>query len=159
MQSDISRVDAQRDRSTSSEAGRVDRDLALPISPSVRQQLHKLERTAQRCLKSNDRMAIHTILDAVFSLVSGWTAEGRLKEALYQALEMLKSPPRLRYGEPYSIILYCAVQNLDDKTRSKWCRALRYAATNKGPDKSVTSFIKRREGLNACASAYARDVV
>jgi hypothetical protein len=122
---------------------------------SVAEQLQALKVTARNCLLSDDRMAIHTFLDAGYDLVASWGAKGRLKRSLYQALDTLEAPIRLRLGEPYSIVIYCTVPGLDDKTRSKWARVLRYAAENKRPDESVSQFIKRLGGMNACAAQYA----
>jgi hypothetical protein len=40
----------------------------------------------------------------------------------------------------------------------KWARALRYAAATKPDDESIKKFIKRKGGINACASRYAEYV-
>lgn len=39
---------------------------------------------------------------------------------------------------------------------SKWSRVLRYAAEFKNLDEELDDFIKRRGGLNECASRFAR---
>ena len=38
---------------------------------------------------------------------------------------------------------------VDDRTRSKWSRVLRYAAEFKGLDEPLHDFIKRKGGINA----------
>jgi hypothetical protein len=40
--------------------------------------------------------------------------------------------------------------------RSKWSRALRHVAKFKEVDESLRDFIKRRGGINACATRFAR---
>jgi hypothetical protein len=55
-------------------------------------------------------------------------------------------------------VIYCTAPHVDDKRRSKWARALRFAAANKPDDESITKFIKRNGGINACASRYAQYV-
>ncbi len=50
------------------------------------------------------------------------------------------------------------IVNGDQKSRSKWARALRYAAGNKPKDESIKKFFKREGGINACASRYAEYV-
>jgi hypothetical protein len=45
---------------------------------------------------------------------------------------------------------------VDDRTRSKWSRVLRYAAEFKTPDDPLRDFIKRRGGINKCAARFAR---
>jgi hypothetical protein len=47
---------------------------------------------------------------------------------------------------------------VDDRTRSKWSRMLRYAAENKDLDEPLGDFVKRKGGINRCAVRYARGV-
>jgi hypothetical protein len=56
------------------------------------------------------------------------------------------------------VVIYCIALHVDDKRRSKWARALRFAAANKPDDESIKNFIKRKGGINACASSYAQYV-
>ena len=101
-------------------------------------------------------MAVNTFLGAIFNQVTQWEAEDRLEEALYRLLDALKAPVSLRIGEAFAVVIYCIAPHVDDKRRSKWARALRYAAANKSDDESIKNFIKRNGGINACASRYAQ---
>jgi hypothetical protein len=101
-------------------------------------------------------MAVRTLLGAIFNQVSVWEAEDRLEEGLYRLLDSLKSPVPLKIGEPFAVVIYCTAPHVDQKSRSKWARALRYAAANKPDDESIKKFIKRKGGINACASRYAQ---
>jgi hypothetical protein len=56
-------------------------------------------------------------------------------------------------------VIYCTAPDVDKNSRSKWARALRYAAAAKPDDESIKSFFKRKGGINACASRYARTLV
>jgi hypothetical protein len=60
--------------------------------------------------------------------------------------------------EPFAaVILYTADRDqVDDRTRSKWSRALRYAAEHKDLNEPLRDFIKRNGGINSCASRFAR---
>jgi len=40
--------------------------------------------------------------------------------------------------------------------RSKWSRALRFAAEYKDLDEQLRNFIKRKGGINKCAARFAR---
>ena len=73
-------------------------------------------------------------------------------------LDSLEAPVPLRIGEAFAVAIYCVAPHVDQKRRSKWARALRYAATNKPDDESIKSFFKRNGGINACASRYAEYV-
>jgi hypothetical protein len=100
-------------------------------------------------------MAVHRFLGAIFNLVSRWEKEDRLEEGLYRLLDSLKAPVPLRIGEPFAVAIYCVAPHADKKSRSKWSRALRYAAAIKPGDESIKKFFKRKGGINACASNYA----
>jgi hypothetical protein len=45
---------------------------------------------------------------------------------------------------------------VDERTRSKWSRVLRYAAEYKGLNESPRDFVQRKGGINRCASRLAR---
>jgi hypothetical protein len=49
----------------------------------------------------------------------------------------------------------CDREKLDNKTISKWSRALRYVAKFK-KGTPLKTFIKNRGGVNACAALFAR---
>jgi hypothetical protein len=99
------------------------------------------------------------VLGAIFNLVSRWEEEDRLEEALYRLLDSLKARVPLRIGEAFSVVIYCITPHVDKKSRSKWARALRYAAATKPDGESIKGFLKRKGGINACASRYARTLV
>jgi hypothetical protein len=101
-------------------------------------------------------MAVNTFLGAIFNQVTQWDAEDRLEEGQYRLLDSLKAPVPLRIGEAFAVVIYCIAPHVDDKRRSKWARALRFAAANKPDDESIKKFIKRNGGINACASRYAQ---
>jgi hypothetical protein len=103
-------------------------------------------------------MAVQTFLGAIFNQVFQWQAEDRLEEELYRLLDSLKAPVPLKIGEAFSVVIYCVAPHVDQKSRSKWARALRYAAGNKPKDESIKKFFKREGGINACASRYAEYV-
>ena len=103
-------------------------------------------------------MAVQTFLGVIFNQVSRWEAEDRLEVELYRLLDTLKAPVPLKIGEAFSLVIYCVAPHVDQKSRSKWARALRYAAGNKPKDESIKKFFKREGGINACASRYAEYV-
>jgi hypothetical protein len=45
---------------------------------------------------------------------------------------------------------------VDKRTRSKWSRVLRYAMQYKDHSDPLERFIKRKGGINECASRFAR---
>ena len=128
----------------------------LPLKQSrLSSELEKLRAVSKRTFSSGNRMDVRPLLGAIFNQVYRWEAEDRLEEGLYGLLDSLKAPVPLRIGEAFAVVIYCIAPHVDQKRRSKWARALRYAAVNKPDDESIKSFLKRNGGINACASRYA----
>jgi hypothetical protein len=106
-----------------------------------------------------ERDAIYIYLTGLFDLVWCWEAEG---EAISRSRRAAKLQEIVsgRPGdiEPFTAIISCTAdrKKADAKTRSKWSRALRYAAERKGDRESLQQFIKRKGGVNECASRFAR---
>ena len=63
-----------------------------------------------------------------------------------------------RKPEPFAAVILCTAdrEQVDDRTWSKWSRVLRYAAEYKDLDEPLREFIKRKGGINRCASRLAR---
>ena len=131
----------------------------LPLKKSrLSSELAELKAVSKRTFSSGNRMAVHGFLGAIFNQVSVWEVEDRVEEGLYRLLDSLKAPVRLRIGEAFAVAIYCIAPRADKKSRSKWARALRYAAANKPDDEPIRRFFKRNGGINACASRYAEYV-
>ena len=132
---------------------------AVPLKQSrLSSELEALRLVSQQTFSSGNRMAVHRFLGAIFNLVSVWEAEDRLEEGLYRLLDFLKAPVPLRIGEAFAVAIYCTAPHVDKKSRSKWARALRFAAANKPDDELIKNFFKRKGGINACASKHAEYV-
>ena len=86
-------------------------------------------------------------------LVVGAGGQGRRHRALH-----LRGHHSVREPEPFAAVIYCTADRgkVDDRTRSKWSRVLRYAAEYKDLGEPLRDFIKRRGGINECASRFAR---
>ncbi|MDT7813296.1 MAG: hypothetical protein QOJ42_3212 [Acidobacteriaceae bacterium] len=132
---------------------------ALPLEKSrLSSELETLRAVSKRTFSSGNRMTVRRFLAAIFNLVSVWEAEDRLEEGLYRLLDSLKAPVPLKIGEAFAVAIYCIAPHVDKKSRSKWARALRYAAATKPDGEPIKKFIKRKGGINACACKYAEYV-
>jgi hypothetical protein len=132
---------------------------ALPLKKSrLSSELETLRAVSKLAVSSGNRMAVHRFLGAIFNLVTRWESEDRLEEGLYRLLDSLKARVPLRIGEAFAVVIYCIAPHVDKKSRSKWARALRYAAANRPDDEPIKKFFKRKGGINACASKYAEYV-
>ena len=124
---------------------------------ALKQDLLRVRNAWEECQASRKRDAIYTYLTAVFDLVSWWTAEDRALERAHKALR-LKSMCPFDGEEPFAAIIRCTADpaKVDKRTRSKWSRALRYALAYKSHFEPLDQFIKRKGGINACASRFAQ---
>jgi hypothetical protein len=77
----------------------------------------------------------------------------RARRAL--CLQQLKVSDR---EDPFAAIIRCTVDpaKADKRTRSKWSRAMRYAAAYKPDSEPLDRFIRRKGGINACAGRFGR---
>jgi hypothetical protein len=104
-----------------------------------------------------ERDAIYGYLTELFELVRWWDAEGKATSRAQRALKVQEIVSgQSAEIEPFAAVISCTSnpRKVDAKTRSKWSRALRYAAKSKRDSETLQEFIKRKGGLNGCASRY-----
>jgi hypothetical protein len=116
--------------------------------------VHEAWRESRR---RHDRFSIYKYLSAVFDLVAVWEKENRAVERAKRALWLKR-----RQGgdniEPFAAVIRCTSsrKKVDSKARSKWARALIFAAKYKTPAESVKHFIRHHGGINLCAAKLSR---
>ena len=115
-------------------------------------ELERLKAVSKRTFSSGNRMAVQTFLGAIFNQVYRWESEDRLEEELYRLLDSLKAPVPLKIGEAFAVVIYCTAPHVDQKSRSKWARALRFAAANKPDDESINKKVHQAQqwGQRVC---------
>ena len=124
---------------------------------ALRQDLLRARNAWEECQASRERDAIYTYLTAVFDLVAWWAVENRAVERAHKALRLRHLDP-FDHDEPFATIIRCTADpaKVDKRTRSKWSRALRYAISCKPLDEPLDRFVKRKGGINRCASLFTR---
>jgi hypothetical protein len=130
----------------------------IPFSTeALKANLLRLENEWEMVQASHDRNAIYQYLAAVFELVSWWAKEDRAVNRACRALH-LRGHKSMREPEPFAALILCTSdpEKVDYRTRSKWSRVLRYAAEFKDLDEPLRDFVKRKGGINKCASRFAR---
>ena len=106
----------------------------------------------QECRK---RDAVYGFLKTVFALVVDCKGRRRTKRLLQGAFQFAGLPFD-KNADPFAAVIRCTSErNVDNKTISKWARALRYAARCKRPRTPLKRFVKKMGGINACADRYA----
>jgi hypothetical protein len=130
----------------------------IPFSTeAMKSNLLRLQNEWATVQASHHRDAVYGYLTGVFELVTWWNQERKAVNRARRALQ----PRRyylLREPEAFAAVILCTADRdqVDDRTRSKWSRALRYAAEFKDLDEPLRDFIKRRGGINRCAARFAR---
>jgi hypothetical protein len=137
---------------------RLSPKLAIPYSTeALRQDLQRLRGAWDDCQASRDRNVIYGYLNAVYGLVAWWIAEGREADRARRALHLQRLAVSDR-EDPFAAIIRCTADpaKADKRTRSKWSRALRYAAGYKPESEPLDQFVRRKGGINACAARFTK---
>jgi hypothetical protein len=124
---------------------------------AMKATLLRLQSEWEAVQASRDRSAIYGYLSAVFEIVMVWVKEGKAGNRARRALH-LRRHQTVGKPEPFAAVILCTSDpdKVDDRTRSKWSRVLRYAAEFKRWEESLAAFIKRKGGINKCAERSAR---
>ena len=96
-------------------------------------------------------------MSAVYDLVTWWAAEGRDVERARRALWSRRLDVSER-EDPFAAIIRCTAHpaKVDKRTRSKWSRVMRYVTAVKDQAEPFQQFVKRKGGINRCASRFTR---
>jgi hypothetical protein len=123
---------------------------------ALRHDLLRLENAWEDSQATRERDAIYGYLSAVFDLVAWWAAENRALDRAQTALRLWHINP-FDHEEPFAAVIRCTAdpKKVDKRTRSKWCRVLRYAISRKPDDEPLDRFVKRRGGINRCAERFS----
>jgi len=124
---------------------------------ALRQDLLRVRNAWDDCQENRERDAIYTYLTTVFDLVAWWAAENRALECAQKALRLSALRP-FDHEEPFAAVIRCTADpaKAEKRTRSKWSRVLRYALQYKDHSEPLDAFIKRKGGINECASRFAQ---
>jgi hypothetical protein len=105
---------------------------------------------------SRARDAVYGYLETVFAIVRHYKVRRKTKKLLQQACKFAKFPFD-KNADPFTAVIRCTSNDgVDNKTISKWARALRYVARSKVAPAQLKAFMKELGGVNACADRYAK---
>src|ERR1700733_14262104 len=102
----------------------------VPFSTeALKASLLRLQNEWETAQASRDRGAIYGYLTAVFEIVMVWAREGKAVSRAHRALTF-RGFSSVGEPEPFASIIRCTSDpdKADDRMRSKWSRALRFAA-------------------------------
>jgi hypothetical protein len=106
--------------------------------------------------ESRRRDAIYWFLRAAYDLVMEYRRKRRPNRLSRRAYEYIGLPFDKSADVFAAVIRGTSGGEVDNKTISKWSRALRYVAKRKRGRTPLRVFMLRMGGVNACANLYAR---
>ncbi len=121
----------------------------------LRRRLEKVADAWDDFHASRARDAVYGYLEAVFAIVAHYKVRRKTNKLLRHAFKFATLPFD-RHADPFTAVISCTCDGAaDNKTISKWARALRYAARRKETGMRLKVFMKEAGGVNECAAAYA----
>jgi hypothetical protein len=132
--------------------------LHSPSGARIKWRLEQI-RSAWNAFQANHaRDAVYGYLEAVFAIVQHYKVRRKTNQLLRQALKCAHFPYE-KTADTFAVVIRCTCGDAaDNKTISKWARALRYVARYKAPSTQLRTFMKQAGGVNACADRYAKYV-
>ena len=122
----------------------------------LRRRLEKVRNAWNEFQSNRARDAVYPYLAGVAAIVEHYKARRRTKSLLRGAFDFADLPFAKR-ADPFTAIIRCTCdRSLDNKTISKWARALRYVAYCEVPSTRLKAFMKEAGGINASAARFAR---
>ena len=137
-------------RRTIQQAGHCTKSIDKP-KKSIRQRLGDVCNAWDDFQETRDRDAVYGYLRAVFSIVQHYNGRHRTKKLMRRAYKFAGVTV-----DTNAIRCTCE-HKLDNKTISKWSRALRYVARVKKRI-PLKTFMKNRGGINGCAALFAESL-
>ena len=137
------------------------RDRSQPQLPyptsALRCDLTRVHNVWRESRRQHDRFSIYQYLTAVFDLVMVWEKENRATDRATRALR-LKGREGGDKVEPFAAAISSTSsrKKVDGKARSKWARALMFAAEYKATSEPLEDFIRRHGGINLCGAELCR---
>jgi hypothetical protein len=121
----------------------------------VQLELARVKKAWIQYQPTRDRDGVYIYLQAVFDLFSKWKEQRDTIAEFHRAFGSANHNTQIP-AEPFSALIFCTSdrEKVDDRTRCKWSRALRYAASSRRRAEPLKKFIKRLGGINECASRF-----
>jgi hypothetical protein len=123
---------------------------------SLRQRLGDVCDAWDDFQEDRSRDGVYGYLRRVFSIVKHYSGRRRTKKLMRRTFKFAGLPVDMS-ADPFAVVIRCTCEHkLDNKTISKFSRALRFVARFKKPRHRLMTFMKNRGGINACAERYAK---
>jgi len=119
----------------------------------LRKTIDDLRRLEQKCFASRSRFAFYDYLAAVFELYVQLRRTKRAKKAAIVIAKLFQLRNQ-KHTHPIRAIID-ATSATDNKTKSRWTRALRYAWYKRKTWRDLKIFLRENGGPAGCAEQFA----
>ena len=127
-----------------------------PPKARLKRRLVKVRYAWNEFQATRARDSVYKYLEAVFSIVEHYKGQRKANRLLRQAFNCAGHELH-KNKDLFSAVIRCTCDDtVDNKTISKFSRALRYASYSDVPAARLKAFMKEAGGVNACADRYAR---
>jgi hypothetical protein len=135
-----------------SKPGRVGR---RTLSPELAAAIKPAKDAAARLKQAIGRFAIYEFLETVYRIYVVWKRR-KIAKRSGRTLARELNIVRRKGMSPIRVLIESALPTADLKQKSRWTRALEYAANEEVPPKKLRKFIHAHGGLAGCARLSAQ---
>jgi hypothetical protein len=128
-------------------------EIPLNSDEQLRKTIDDLRKLERNCFASRSRFAFYGYLAAVFELYVRLRRSNQAKPAARRIAELFG--PRKQNGIHCIRAIIDATSTADNKTKSRWTRALRYARRERRTWTDLGSFLRENGGPAGCADQFA----
>jgi hypothetical protein len=119
----------------------------------LRKIITDLKSLERKCFASRSRFAFYDYLAAVFEFYVQLRRKNQAKTAARQMVKLFGLRTQKR-THPFRVIID-ATSTADNKTKSRWTRALQYAWRERREWKDLKAFLQENGGTAGCAARFA----
>jgi hypothetical protein len=127
----------------------------LAPDPGTANELEVLRRIAKQINRGNGRFGLYEYLVATYRLYRKWRRSGLEKVTAKKVARHLGLSWR-KGTSPFRIIIEATFPTENFKQKSRWVRALEFAADEKTPAKDLEELFCLKGGVAGCARKAAR---
>jgi hypothetical protein len=122
-----------------------------------RDELKQLKRVEEESFASRERFRERPYLQAVYELYCDWADDRHSKARSAQMARLNGISPR-KDSHPIRIIIDCSSPSTEERIKSRWTRALRFALAKRVPPSKLLDLLDEegRGGLAGLASAFTK---
>jgi hypothetical protein len=133
--------------------GALRQELPLKSDRQLRKIIDDLRELERKCFASRSRFAFYDYLAAVFELYVQLRRTNQAKPSARRIAKLFSFRSQKR---SHCIrVIIDATSTADNKTKSRWTRALRYAWHERRTGKDLRSFLRENGGPAGCADQFA----